>query len=75
MNRFALAILMTVTVFDHAKAARIQGPPGIPECRDDARNFCADVLFDVDKRRACMRAHWAQLSPECHAAVKRSMPK
>ena len=44
MNRFALLALMMVTVFDCANAARIQAPPGIPECHDDARKFCDAVV-------------------------------
>jgi hypothetical protein len=70
MYRFALAALMIVIVFDCAKAARIQAPPGIPECHDDARKFCDAVLFDLEKRLACMRAHRSQLSQACIAAIR-----
>jgi hypothetical protein len=70
MNRFALAALMIVTVFDSANALRFQFDR-YPECHDDAVKFCNAVISDADKRRACMRAHWSKVSPECKAAVKR----
>jgi hypothetical protein len=70
MYRFALAALMIVTAFDCAMAARLQAPARIPECHDDARKFCDAVLFDVDKRLACMRAHRSQLSQGCIAAIR-----
>jgi hypothetical protein len=70
MNRFALAALMTVTVFDSANALMYQFNR-YPECQADAVKFCNAVISDVDKRRACMRAHYSKLSPECIAALKR----
>jgi hypothetical protein len=70
MNRLALAALMVTTVFNSANATKIQAPPGIPECYEDAHKFCSAVLFDKEKRLACMRAHKSQLSHECLAAIK-----
>jgi hypothetical protein len=75
MNRFALAALMIMTAFSSANAGRINSPTAFPECIEDARRLCSNVLEDTDKRRACMRAHRAQLSQECIAAVKRGMSK
>jgi hypothetical protein len=71
MYRFGLAALMITAVFDSADATKIQATAGIPECREDAVKFCNAVLFDLDKRRARMRAHRAQLSRESLAAIGR----
>ena len=38
-------------------------------CGDDARKFCAAVIQDPQARRACMRAHQADLSSTCKAAI------
>ena len=57
---------------DSANASRFLAPPGIPECRDDARKLCSAVLFDLDKRRACMSAQRSQLSQACIAAIRAS---
>ena len=51
-------------------AAEIQAPPGIPECRDDARKFCFAVLFDL-KRRARMQAYRTQFFSRALTAIKR----
>ena len=69
MRRYLLAALMTVTAFDFANA-KFQPPAGIQECNEDAKKFCNGSLYDVEKRQACMRAHWKQLSPSCIAAAK-----
>jgi hypothetical protein len=71
MGRFAVAALIIITTFNSANATKFNAPPGIPECSDDAHKLCFNVLFDVDKRLACMRAHRSQLSQECIAAIKR----
>ena len=70
MNRFVLAALMIVTVFDSANAFRFQFDR-YPECHGDAVKFCNAVISDAGKRGACMRAHWSKVSPECKAAFKR----
>jgi hypothetical protein len=38
-------------------------------CGDDARRLCAAVIQDLEARRACMRAHAADLSAACKAAI------
>jgi len=70
MNRFALAALMIITAFSSANAGRISST-AFPECSEDAHRLCSSVLDDAGKRQACMRAHRAQLSQECIAALKR----
>ena len=44
------------------------GGSGHKACKDDAKRFCGAVLQDSQARRACMRAHQAELSKECRAA-------
>ena len=61
---------MIVAVFDSANALRFQPEGGVPECGADAVKFCNAVIYNFDKRLACMRAHRAQLSPECIAAIR-----
>jgi hypothetical protein len=71
MNRFALAALMIVIVFDSANAKWFpSNSNGHPECTADAHRFCGAVIAETDKRRACMRAHWSQLSQPCVASFK-----
>ena len=38
-------------------------------CGDDAKRFCAAVIQDLQARRACMKAHAADLSASCKAAI------
>ena len=48
------------------------GPPNAAvrqACIGDARRFCSAVIHDLQARRACMRAHRAELSPACKEAL------
>ena len=38
-------------------------------CGDDAKRFCAAVIQDLQAHRACMKAHAADLSASCKAAI------
>ena len=38
------------------------------DCYDDVQKLCSDVTSDEEKVKACMRAHHAQLSPQCSKA-------
>jgi hypothetical protein len=38
-------------------------------CAGDARKFCSAVIQDLAARRACMKAHHADLSPACKEAL------
>jgi len=40
-------------------------------CGEDARRFCSAVIQDLQARRACMKAHAADLSAPCKAAIAR----
>jgi hypothetical protein len=39
-------------------------------CTPDAMRLCGDVIPDVVKVTACMKAKSSQLSPECRAAMR-----
>lgn len=45
---------------------------GTPEqqaaCAPDAVKLCSDTIPDVERTKACMQRHEAQLSPRCHRA-------
>jgi hypothetical protein len=70
MTRFALATLMIVIVFDTANASKLPSYRH-PECTADAQRFCSAVINDRDKRGACVRAHWSQLSQPCVDSLKK----
>ena len=36
-------------------------------CTPDAIKLCSDTIPDIDKTKACMQAHEAELSPRCRA--------
>ncbi len=38
------------------------------DCYDDVQKLCSDVTSDEEKVKTCMRAHHAQLSPQCSKA-------
>lgn len=38
-------------------------------CRNDATKYCGAVIKDAETRRACMKAHHADLSAACRAAL------
>jgi hypothetical protein len=69
MNRFVLATLMIVIVFDSANAGKLPSYRH-PECAADAQRFCRAVIHDRDARGACLRAHLSQLSPPCVDSLK-----
>jgi hypothetical protein len=69
MNRFALATLMIVIVFDSANAGKLPSYRH-PECTADAQRFCRAVIHDRDAKLACVRAHLALLSQPCVDSLK-----
>jgi hypothetical protein len=40
-------------------------------CTPDAMRLCRSVIPDVAKITVCMTQKWAQISPECRAAMAR----
>ena len=39
-------------------------------CTPDAMRLCGNVVPDVARTTACMKANFAQLSPECRLAIR-----
>jgi hypothetical protein len=68
MLRVASAVLFlcAVTTAQEASAASAAVKAA---CRDDAMRLCMPVIRDEAKRRDCMRAHAADLSDACKAAI------
>ena len=74
VSRLALPVsALLVCGFVSFGAARAQDTPGGVDvrqaCTPDAMRLCGDVVPDVPKVTACMKAKHAQLSPECRAAM------
>ena len=65
LGAVALAATMALSV----GSARAQGTDAQREaCTPDAFRLCQATIPDVDKTTACMKAHFAQLSPRCKVA-------
>lgn len=63
----ALALAAAATLA--AVPARAQGTEEQQEaCTPDAFKFCQKTIPDIPKTTACMKAHFAQLSPRCRVA-------
>ncbi|MGI4765130.1 MAG: hypothetical protein ACRYGP_08720 [Janthinobacterium lividum] len=76
------AALCTVLLFSAVAPALAAGPMTDKEqkraqaehdCYDDAQKLCSDVTSDEEKVKTCMRAHHAQLSPQCAKAFGKGM--
>jgi len=59
----AAALLAGCAVAAHARSERQQAHA----CRDDALHFCSADVPNKAKITACMKQHYAQLSPKCKA--------
>lgn len=65
LGAIALAATMALSV----GSARAQGTDAQREaCTPDAFRLCQATIPDIDKTTACMKAHYAQLSPRCKVA-------
>ncbi len=72
MTRFFGVVVAILSFIAPASAGTFSGGAGDSAraaCRADAYRFCSAVIKDTDKRRACMAAHRAQLSPGCQAVI------
>ena len=73
MMRSVFVVVTLLAIASPASAGVFSGGGGGSAaqvaCRDDAYKFCAGVIRDVAKRRACMGQHLSQLSPGCRAAI------
>jgi hypothetical protein len=69
--QLAGAILLLVLFFARLDAASAQGSDAARQaCTPDAMRLCSDVIPDVAKVTACMKAKSAQLSPGCRVAMR-----
>jgi len=65
------AILLLVLLFSRLDAANAQGSDAARQaCTPDAMRLCSDVIPDVARVTACMKAKSAQLSPACRVAMR-----
>jgi hypothetical protein len=65
-----LALPVGALLFCGVGGAAAQTSPDVQQaCTPDAMRLCADVIPDVPKVTACMRAKRSQLSPECRVAM------
>lgn len=55
------------------------GAQGTPEqreaCTSDALKLCMSAIPDVGKTTACMKAHYAELTPRCQASFASTRPQ
>jgi hypothetical protein len=64
-------ILLAGVVFYAADRAGAQGSEAVrAACTQDAMRLCSDVIPDVPKITACMRAKSAQVSQGCKVAMR-----
>jgi hypothetical protein len=68
-----LVFFSEAQVFSEAQAQGMKPTPALRRaCGPDARKLCASVISNTAKRQACMRAHRAELSEACLAAIQRA---
>ena len=67
--RLSFAALAVAAFFAAAVPAQAQGTEEQQEaCTPDAVKLCQNTIPDIPKTEACMKAHYAQLSPRCQRA-------
>ncbi len=63
------SLAAAITLFAMPVAAFAQGTEEQQQaCTPDALKLCSDTIPDIGKTTACMKAHFAQLSPRCQTA-------
>ncbi len=68
--RFAALALASIAVAGVASAQTPEPPAKVRDaCAADFMKFCADAGSERGARMRCMRSHFQEVSPECHAAV------
>jgi hypothetical protein len=65
MRRF-LALILTFAALTSASFAATRDEQ-TKACKGDALHFCATDIPDEQKITACMKQHYAELSPQCQA--------
>ena len=71
----AVAVILLAMLFTRLDGASAQGgaqgsDAARQACTPDAMRLCSDVIPDVAKVTACMKAKSAQLSPACRVAMR-----
>ena len=66
-----------ILLFSPATAYAVPAPsPAVRRaCHTDAQKLCSSVLSEPEKRRACMKEHFEQLSEECKTAITEQRTK
>jgi hypothetical protein len=64
-------ILLVAVLFYRIDGAAAQGSDAVRQaCTPDAMRLCSDVIPDVPKVTACMKAKSSQLSEACRVAMR-----
>ena len=64
-------VLLLALFFGHLNNAAAQGSDAVRQaCTPDAMRLCSDVIPDVPKVTACMKAKSRQLSEACRVAMR-----
>lgn len=64
-------LILLATLFCRLDGASAQGNDAARQaCTPDAMRLCSDVIPDVAKVTACMKAKSSQLSPACRVAMR-----
>lgn len=50
--------------------AALPTPAQIKACSADAQHYCSPYIGDTDGMKACMLAHWHQISQPCKDSFK-----
>lgn len=69
--QLAGTLILLALFFAHLDGASAQGTDAERQaCTPDAMRLCSEVIPDVAKVTACMKAKSAQLSPACRTAMR-----
>ena len=69
--QLAGTLVLLALLFANLNGASAQGTDAERQaCTPDAMRLCSDVIPDVAKVTACMKAKSAQLSQECRVAMR-----
>jgi hypothetical protein len=64
-------VLLSGLFFGHLNNAAAQGSDAVRQaCTPDAMRLCSDVIPDVPRVTACMKAKSSQLSDACRVAMR-----
>jgi len=65
------AVILFALLFARLDGASAQGSDAARQaCTPDAMRLCSNVIPDVARVTACMKAKYSQLSPACRVAMR-----